>query len=165
MKKYYNITYALLLLLLTPTMLRGKLITALLTSLSSVLDLIHGDFKAYSQSLDTNLYGQTCYMQAMLNDNFDYYQRRIIVRTAPIDFDSFLLWKEDQNKPTMISLENADGFTPVLLNRDGQLGSNNIDFEVVFPEFYVLSLPELKRLRILLNRNKIAPKKYNIVYE
>lgn len=165
MKKYYNINYSLLVLLLTPTMLRNDAEIALLTSLSKPLDSLNNDFNDYVQVLETQIKAQTCYMQAMLNDEFDYNQRRIIVRTAPIDFDYYLLWKENQNKPIMISKEGTDGFTPYLLSRDGLIGANNVDFEIVFPRGYTLSVSELRHLRTLVNQNKLASKKYRIVYE
>jgi len=162
MKNYYKVNYQLLLLLLTPTRLRNAVQTALLTSLSESLGSINEDFNSYTQSLKTMANAQTCYMQAMLNDNFDYYERRIIVRPAPIDFDSFLLWKESKNKPVMLY---RDGINPFLLNRDGQIGANNNDFEIVFPYFFTFSNSELKRLRTLVNQNKLAPKKYTLLYE
>ena len=165
MEKYYNINYSLLVLLLTPVVLRNDLNTTLLTSLANPLDSLNRDFNVYTQSLSTHINAQKCYMQAMLNDEFDFNERRIIVRTAPIDFDSFMLWKENQNKPTMISKEGTDGFTPYLLSRDGLIGANNVDFDIVFPIGYALSGSELRSLRILVNRNKLASKKYQIVYE
>jgi hypothetical protein len=165
MKKYYNINYSLLVLLLTPAVLRNDVQTALLTSLAKPLDLLNNDFDDYIQSLDTQINAQTCYMQAILNDNFDFNERRIRVRTAPIDFDYYLLWKENQNKSIMIFKEGTDGFTPYLLSRDGLIGANNIDFEIVFPRGYTLSVSGLRNLRTLVNQNKLASKKYRIVYE
>lgn len=165
MKKYYNINYSLLVLLLTPVILRNDVETTLITSLAKPLDSLNNDFNAYIQSLDTRIKAQNCYMQAMLNDEFDYNERRIIVRTAPIDFDYFLLWKENQNKPVMVSKEGTDVFTPYLLNRDGQISVNNIDFEVVFPKGYTLSVSELRHLKTLVDQNKLASKKYRITYE
>jgi len=165
MKKYYNINYSLLVLLLTPVLLRNEVVKIFITSLVKPLDLLNSSFNTFVQSLSTSINAQTCYIQALLNDNFDFVERRIRVRIAPIDFDFFLLWKENKNKPIMISKEAAEGFTPYLLNRDSQIGANNTDFEVVFPMGYTLSVPELKRLRILVNQNKIASKKYSIVYE
>jgi len=164
MKNYYKVNYQLLLLLLTPTLLRNAIQTAFLTSLSDSLNSINEDFNSFTQSLKTMASAQTCYMQAILNDNFDYYERRIIVRPAPIDFDFFLLWKENQDKPVMISKEGTEG-APYLLNRDGQIGANNNDFEIVFPYFFTFSNSELKRLRTLVNQNKLAPKKYTLLYE
>ena len=65
----------------------------------------------------------------------------------------------------MISKGGSNGFEPYLLNRDGQLSANHPDFEIVFPAGYTLSAEELKRLRVLVNRNKITPQKYIIVHE
>ena len=165
MKKYYNINYSLLVVLLTPTMLRNDVETALLTSLAKPLDSLNNEFNAYVQSLETQINAQICYMQAMLNDEFDFNERRIRVRTAPIDFDYYLSWKENQNRPITISCEETDGFTPYLLSRDGLIGANNVDFEIVFPRGYTLSVSELRHLRTLVNQNKLASKKYRIVYE
>lgn len=165
MKKYYNINYSLLVVLLDPVILRNELQVTFLTSLAKPLDLLNNDFNAYIQSLDTQIKSQTCYMQAMLNDEFDYNERRIIVRTAPIDFDYFLLWKENQNKPVMVSKEGTNVFSPYLLNRDGQIGANNVDFEIVFPRGYTLSVSELRHLKTLVDQNKLASKKYRITYE
>jgi len=165
MKKYYNINYSLLVLLLTPLMLRNDLIKAFITSIVKPLDLLNNDFGVFVQSLSTSINSQVCYMQAMLNDNFDFIERRIRIRTAPIDIDSFLLWRENKNKPMMIAKEGSEGFEPILLNRDGQISANHPDFEIVFPAGYMLSVEELKRLRILVNRNKITPQKYIIVHE
>ncbi|MDR1455602.1 MAG: hypothetical protein LBJ01_08125 [Tannerella sp.] len=164
MKKYYDVDYSRLMLLLTPVILRNDLMAVLLEALALPLDSLNGDFVAYTQSLLTRANAQTCYMRAMLNDEFDYYERRITVRTAVIDTDSLLLWRESKNRPAMIFREGTEGFTPRLLSRDGLAGANSIDFEIVFPRGYTLSVPELRRLRTLVNRNKPASKKYRIVY-
>jgi hypothetical protein len=165
MKKYYSINYSLLAVWLTPTMLRNDVETAFLTSLAKPLDSLNGEFNAYVQSLKTQIKAQTCYMQAMLNDEFDFNERRIRVRTAPINFDYYLLWKENQNKPIMVSGEETDEFKPYLLSRDGLISTNNVDFEIVLPRGYTLSISELRNLRTLVNQNKMASKKYRIVYE
>ena len=165
MKKYYNINYSLLAVLLTPALLRNDAQTALLTSLAKPLDLLNNDFNAYVQALETQIKAQACYMQALLNDEFDYNERRIKVRTAPIDFDCYLLWKENQDKPILISSEGSAGFAPYLLSRDGQAGSNSIDFEVVLPGFFYLSTDEERRMKALVNKHKLASKKYRITHE
>jgi hypothetical protein len=104
-------------------------------------------------------------MQAMLNNRFDSANRRIIVRTASIDYDYYLLWLESQNKSVMTAKEETNGFRPYLLNRDDRIGVNNIDFEIVMPSGLVLDDTELRQLQILVNENKLASKKYRIVYE
>lgn len=165
MKKYYNVNYSLLALLLLPTFLRKEMITALVSSFVKPLEDLHSEFLSYVYSLDAHAYSQVCYMQALLNDEFDYNERRIKVRTAPIDFDCYLLWKENQDKPILISGEGSAGFAPYLLSTDGQTGSNNIDFEVVLPASFHLSTDEERRMKTLVNKHKLASKKYRIVYE
>jgi len=160
MNKYYTINYSLLVLLLTPTMLRNPIERVLLSSLVKPLDLLNEEFSAYAQSLDTQINAQICYMQALLNDEFDFFNRRIIVRTIPLETDNYLLWSEASDKPMMLSNEQ-----PVLLNSDGQLGSNTEDFEVVLPQLWVMSAAEETRMRQIINANKLASKKYIIVYE
>jgi len=160
MNKYYTINYSLLVLLLTPTMLRNPIQRALLSSLVNPLDSLNEDFSAYAQSLDTQIKAQICYMQALLNDEFDFFNRRILVRTIALETDNYLLWKETFDKPMMLSNEQ-----PVLLNRDGQLGSNTVDFEVVLPLLWTMSVAEETRMRQIINANKLASKKYTIVYE
>ena len=170
MKKYYNIDYSQLMLLLLPVLLRNDLVKIFITSLVKPLDSLNNKFGSFIQSRQTNISAQKCYMQAMLNDEFDFSKRRIRVNTAPIDFFYFLLHTEEYAKPMMISKENLDemgdpnNFIIRLLNRDGQIGAGNADFDVVLPIGYTLSTEEEKRMRVLINRNKITPKKYNIIW-
>jgi hypothetical protein len=164
MKKYYNVNYSLFALLLLPTFLRNKTISDFIASFIKPLETIHNDFVVYADSLTTTACAQVCYMQSLLNNEFDYYNRRIRVRPSAIDTDCCLLWKESKNKPVMLSKEGTDG-KPYLLSRNGQTGSNNIDFEIVLPAFFYLSKDEEIRMKTLINKNKLATKKYRIVNE
>ena len=165
MNKYYNIGYPLLHLLLTPVMLRKKLQTALLISLARPFELLNVDFRAFVQTLEVRVNAQVCYMQAILNDEFDYLQRRIRIRQVQPSDDAQLLWRENQNKPILIYIEGTPDTIPYLLNRDSQIGLNNADFEIVMPTNMALSTFEIRRLKALVNQNKLASKKYRIVYE
>jgi hypothetical protein len=164
MKRYYNINYALLAVLLMPVMLRSNFTKALLSSFMAPWAGLNTQFGEYTGTLSTRINAQTCYMQQVLNDNFDYFERRIRVLTAPIDTDSYLLWKEIQDKPMMIGKEDSEGFTPHLLSRDGLIGVNNTDFDVVLPIGYDLSPAQESNMRLLINQNKLSPKKYTITY-
>lgn len=165
MNKYYNISYPLLHLLLTPVMLRNKLQYAWLISLARGFEALNVEFRAYVQSLEVKVNAQVCYMQAMLNDEFDYIQRRIVVRQAAIYEDALLLWRESRDKPVMLYREGIPEHVPFLLGRDGTIGSNMIDFEIVMPTNMALSALEVRRLKALVDKNKLASKKYRIVYE
>jgi hypothetical protein len=165
MNRAYKINYSVFALLLIPLVLRGKLFTTMLSAFVRPIELLHTQFIDYMNSISYRANAQTCYLQGVLNDEFDFNERRINVRTAPIDFDYYLLWKENQSKPIMIFKEGTDGFTLYLLSRDGLIGANNVDFEIVFPCGYILSVLELRHLRTLVNQNKLSSKKYRIVYE
>jgi hypothetical protein len=163
MKKYYKVNYSLLASLLTPIVLRRDVFVRLLSSMMRPLELLHASFITYAESLIPKANAQICFMQAILNDEFDYVQRRIRVRNVIVDTDPFLLWKEDQNKPMMLQRDGAAN--PLLLNRDGQIGANIINFEVVLPATYYLWEEEERRMRIIINKNKLASKKYRIYNE
>ena len=165
MNRYYNIGYPLLHLLLTPVMLRNPLQSAFLIALARPFEVLNVDFRAYVQSLETQTNSQVCYMQAMLNDEFDYIQRRIRVRQAQPDDSISFIWKESQNKPVIIYMEGIPEYKPYMLNRDFQIGTNNVDFEIVMPTNMALSTLEIRRMKALVNQNKLASKKYRIVYE
>jgi len=165
MNRYYNIGYPLLHLLLTPVMLRNDLQYALLISLARGFETLNVDFRAYVQSFEVKTNAQVCYMQAMLNNEFDYIQRRIIVRQVEPNDDGMLLWEESQDKPIILYVEGTPDSEPYMLSQDYQIGSNMIDFEIVMPTTMALSMLETRRLRALVNQNKLASKKYRIVYE
>ena len=163
MKKYFNLDFDALVVLLLPTFLRGRITVALLRAFVRPLSVLHGRFLDYSNSLAVETGAKVCYMQALLTDEFDYFQRRIKIRPCATDADSLLLHKEILNKPLMLPKEGSEGHAPFLLNRDGQIGSNAADFEVVLPVFFYLSSEEKKRMKTLVNRNKLTTKKYAIV--
>lgn len=165
-KNYYNIGYSRLALLLLLTMLRQNMIVAFVTALVRPLTVIHSDFDTYRRRVDTSVNSQVCYLEHLLNDAYDYYDRRIIIRDAPIDYDDFFLFDEPSGKAVIVLDESELTANDALLwVDDGKLGATNADFEVVFPKGYVFTQSEEKALRQLLNNNKLASKKYIIIYE
>ena len=120
---------------------------------------------AYVLSLDTKIKAQVCYMQALLNDEFDFLERRIIIRDVQLNTDELLLWQEGENKPQMICCESSLDYRPYVLNRDYQIRADIIDFEIVFPTTLSLTYSETRRLQSLVNQNKLASKRYRIIYE
>lgn len=145
-----------------PTFLRKRLMVAFVKAMMKPLDTLNANFTAYRESLDTNLYSQVCYMQGVLNDNFDPLERRIRIQNAALDKSSFLYWRENKNKPVRLSKEGIPNFIPRLENRDGLIGADNPNFEVVLPIGYVLSEKEEIFMRSLVNQNKLASKRYII---
>lgn len=162
MSNYYNINYGRVGILLLPTFLRKPIAAAFIRAMLKPLDDINSSFTEYRESLDTNTYSQVCYLQGLLNDYFDPLERRIRIRQAALDQDSFLFWKRSINKPVRMSKRSSAGFAPRLMSRQGFIGSENPDFEIVLPEGYLLSENEETYMRGLVNQNKLASKTYII---
>ena len=163
MKKYYNTNYSYLATLLLPVRLRAVLITALLRAMVHPLDRINDSFVKYRDNLITSSSSQVCYLQAMLNDEFDYLERRIKIRTTAIDLMSLIT--HDIKTDRRILVPSADNKNRVLLNARYQIGSSLKDFEIVFPAGYTLSESEQTKLKLIVNRHKLASKKYSITNE
>ena len=164
MSKVFNISFTRLAVQLTPTVLRRPLVMAMFSAFMRPLDMLWSEFLAWRDSLKTSLPAQTCYLQSIINDEFDYYQRRIIIRNLEITTDDFLLWRESLNKPIMLPSEASLGEV-FLLNRNGQTGANTDDFEVVLPAIWYMSPSDIYRLKQLVDENKLVSKKYVINYE
>lgn len=163
MKRYYNTNYSYLATLLLPVRLRAVLTTALIRAMVQPLDRINDSFVKYRDSLITSSSSQVCYLQAMLNDEFDYLERRIKIRTTAIDLMSLIT--HDIKTDRRILVPSADSNNRTLLNARYQIGSSLADFEIVFPKGYTLSKPEQIKLKLIVNRHKLASKKYQITNE
>lgn len=163
MKRYYNTNYSYLATLLLPVRLRGVLTTALIRAMVQPLDRINDSFVKYRDSLITSSSSQVCYLQAMLNDEFDFLDRRIKIRTTAIDLMSLIT--HDINTDKRILVPSASSNNRMLLNARYQIGSSLKDFEIVFPKGYTLSKSEQIKLKLIVNRHKLASKKYSITNE
>lgn len=163
MKKYYNINYQLLVTLLLPIMFRQKITTALLYALVRPLELIGNKFIKYIESLVISANSQVCYMEAMINDEFDFVERRIRIRTKEVDFGSLITWEIKTNKRILIPSHDSD--QRFLLNAKHQIGVNEFDFEIIFPLGFTLSDSEQNKLKQIVNRHKLSTKKYIVVNE
>lgn len=162
-KNYYKISFSRLALLLIPIRLRQNALVALVSSLVRPLTVLYGRLQSFVGSLNTDVHCQVCYLEGLLNDTYDYYERRVFIRDTPLNFDDYLLHKEKTNKPIMLSKEGAGD--PYVLVTNNMLGTTTTDFDVVFPEGYFFTDNDMRQLKSLINSNKLASKKYRIVYE
>lgn len=163
MKKYYNINYQLLATLLLPVMMRQKTTTALLYALVSPLELLGNKFIKHIESLVITANSQVCYMEAMINDDFDFVERRIKIRTKEVDFSSLITWDVKTNR--RLSIPSRESDQRFLLNAKHQIGANEFDFEIIFPIGFTLSEAEQIRLKQIVNKHKLSSKKYIVVNE
>lgn len=163
MRNIYNISFSRAAMLLLPFIIRQRLVLAFIAAFMQPLERMNEEFESYRSSLDTSVNSQICYMRAMLNNHFDYYERRIRVRTVMINEPFHLLWSERQGDYSMLYDEDGEEYTPLpLLNSDGQIGSDNKDFEIVFPEGHILSDNDKNQLAALVNNHKLASKIYQV---
>lgn len=153
---YYNINYSRLAVLLLPSFLRNKILVPMVSAMASPLDSLHTQFVSFKNGIDFNSYSQVCYMQGVINDYFDPLERRITVRNVALDQDYYLFWKQALQKPVLLSNQ------PYVLPQDLEIGTTNIDFEVVLPIGYVLTESEEIQLTNLVNQSKLASKRYRI---
>lgn len=163
MKNIYNISFSSLIASHLANRIRNSVFIAYLLILVHPLEELQSIFLSYVNSLNTDINSQVCYMRTMLNDEFDYYERRVKVRTVKPDFDGVLTWHI--NTPKRILVGERGSGNECLRNARGQLGKNIPSFEIVFPLGYSLSDSESGKLRSLVNNNKLASKQYTIVYE
>lgn len=123
------------------------------------LSVIHRSVTNYVNQLNTSVNSQVCYMEKMLNDAFDYYERRIAIRDASVSYNDFFLFDESSDMAVLVSDTEA-----ILWVDNNRLGSTASDFEVVFPSGYTFTENEEREIRKMINDNKLASKKYKIVY-
>lgn len=162
-KRYYNISFSQLIVMLLPPIMHFDIVIAFASAVIYPLSQIHKAFTLLIAKTDTSVNSQVCYMQAVLNDRYDYYERRIMVRDSDIDNDSFFLFDEGKGKASMLSDEG--GGDAMMWVDNNYLGSTNTDFDIVFPRGYALSDNEYRALRQFVNSNKLASKRFKIVYE
>lgn len=160
--KYYDINYAQYAMQLLTNNYRTDMVIAIIKAITAPLNEIHTQFDTLRTGIDFNTYSQVCYMQGLLNDNFDPLERRIRIRNAIIDYDYYLLHKRNKKKPIRLARR---GIKPYYWCVRGILRSHNIDFEVLLPAGYNLSEEEENRMRNLVNISRLASKRYIITNE
>lgn len=160
--KYYDVNYAQYAMQLLTNNYRTDMVIAIIKAITAPLNEIHTQFGTLRTGIDFNTYSQVCYMQGLLNDNFDPLERRIRIRNAIIDYDYYLLHKRNKKKPIRLARR---GIKPYYWCVRGMLRSHNIDFEVLLPAGYNLSEEEENRMRNLVNISRLASKRYIITNE
>lgn len=139
--------------------LRHPVIIAYVFLAASEIQYIHNKFIDFIKQKNKEPKTQACYMRGLLNDWFDYYNRGIIVKTVYPNFDKYLLWKEHQNKPIILSNE-----TPFLLQGEGRFLVSQVNFQVILPNGFTLNQNQLEYMQSIINENKLPSKQYEIIY-
>ncbi|GGH78109.1 hypothetical protein HNQ91_003948 [Filimonas zeae] len=115
---------------------------ALLYALLAPVNDLHTRFLAYVKNVDYRLRinYQVCYLEAALNDRFDYIDRRIrIVRAR--QYDPFPIYLNPENKPVVLQRRGAGN--GVVLYSKQQTGQFAVDFIIRVPAGVPFDVSEL----------------------
>jgi hypothetical protein len=118
-------------------------------------------YQIFLKQREANLYGlgitpQVCYLEKMLNDRFDFIQRRVYIGD-PTRKDVWNLYVDDELKPVNLYVDDEN--EPITTYTDMEGGEGTVDFVVYVPSG--LSLNE-NEMRALLDIYKVAGKTYYI---
>lgn len=153
----YKLDFKKLVIWLTPQWLRKSTILLLLqVFIMPVRDL----FDSLNRFVDAKLYrlnhnSQVCYLRAVLNDKFDFFQRRILIG----DFEGrerIYFWPQADRRD--VNFENTQFFWP-----DSAYADSGVDFTVKIPEGVAFNQSEMARLNAEIREYKLPGKNYNIV--
>jgi len=144
---------------LVPIPLLGKRILAFINATVFELKVIYNamlkqrdNFKYY-----LSITPQVCYLQKMLNDRYDYFDRRITIDDGQ-SFDALYVYQKLENKPVFL-FQKSENQTPVYLYKKNETGNDADDFVVNVPVAVLFDEPEMKAL---INTFKLAGTVYSI---
>jgi len=182
MNNSLNISFKKLALLLLPISLRQTRLYAFLEATTMPFQTLLSAFKSnrLNNIYVVNMNGQVCRLRRMLNDNFDFSTRRIYIKNGYTS-DWLKVWRQDtfnnEDNGQIVLTEKASSTVtsvtgnkthnvndPVMVYKQGSVGSIGYDFFVVVPEALRASFDE-NRMRVLIDEYKLVSKRYNIIYE
>lgn len=154
----YNIQLNLLAQWLIPTLLRKPILMAFAKAIYAPLVTLHNLFLNYRKAklYEIAMNYQTCYLEAFLNDRFDFTNRGIYIEDAET-VDQVYLWQDAEDNPLYL-YKDAEN-QPVYLYQDGEsLGDILYDFVVYVPYGVVFDEEEMRAMIA----TKLSGKKYKI---
>lgn len=165
----YNIDYKKLALMLLPTIYRKPTVAVLAQSLVGGVEAVYKEFMRWRKEKDYRLWhnGQTCYLRAVLNDEFDPTARGITVTDGkngdPVEL---VVWKRSEGRPKIMRMAGTGN--GLMLNRRG-FGSRGYDFWVNVPIRVRPSSASARKLFELaldakVNDYKLASKRWALNY-
>ena len=142
---------------LTPTFLRGEVLTAFLKALTKPIADIHYQFV---QNRKDNLYilahnGQKCYLRAALNDKYDNELRRIVIDDGNLA-DPLYIYTDAE----IDAQPGLAKFLTLTIYNNAESADTGVDFYVRVPADVVYNEYEMK---YLIDFYKLASKRYKIV--
>ncbi|WP_346236163.1 hypothetical protein ABDK00_016850 [Niabella insulamsoli] len=160
-RKIYDVDLNRLMYQLVPVRLRKSRLMALLRSLLSPIGFVYASFMNFKIETERELTitPQVCYLQAFLNDNYDFDLRRIRI-TAPDYFDTAVFYLVVEDKPITMPLQSEGGAAPVLY-RKAESEAQGVDFVVKVPADIILNE---QRVRAQVDKYKTPTKTFELKY-
>lgn len=152
----YNVNWFRLVREFLPPLLRRPFIVVFVNSCIAPIVSTYNSFLGFKKDADYKVMhnSQICYLQKMLNDNFDPFLRRIKVRNI-IPMQPLWMYYPEDEKP-LFMYEEVD-FPVYFYNSEDYY--NEFDFEVLIPTV----LDELKnQMMANINYYKLFSKNYKI---
>lgn len=163
MDRIYDIRFKRLALLLLPTFWRRPLFAAMIYAAVQPLQELHTRFQRWRRDTDYRVRhnGQVCHLQALLNDLFDPFERRITLTDQAANIGTAILHGREAARPVSVPLR---GTVPALiLWRRGETDNANCDFWINLP-LALYGEVDTARLKAVVNTYKPASKRYSINY-
>jgi hypothetical protein len=153
----YDIDYTKAVQWLIPNWLRQSIMVSWLSALVRPLVWLYQAFLRYREAklYQLMITPQVCYLERLLNDRFDYTDRRIYIDDV-ITYDPLYLYLAAENKPIWLY---TSGEPVTWLYTDSETVGVSDDFIVFVPAGLVFNENEFKAL---LNSYKLAGKRYKI---
>jgi hypothetical protein len=158
-RKIYYFNWRKLIRWLTPQPLRKPRLLAFLRAFVSGVQHVHALFINFKLSTEYTLTitPQVCYLEKMLNDRFDFLERRIYITDAISVLPLWLALKVE-DKPLWLALRSEQ--KPLWLPMRSELSFFSGDFTIVVPADVVYDYDEFAAR---VNMYKLASKQWNIV--
>lgn len=153
----YDIDYSRLAVMLLPTFLRKPLMSIFTRVMVAPVASLHAKFATYMTDIDYRLKqtGQVCRLQGLLNDQFDYFGRRIRIFDMEPSTGGNLIYLREDAKGIKVPCR---GYGAYVVPCRGYTGIQQ-------PDFMIWLLPgdiDIIRLTAIVNRYKLAGKRFII---
>lgn len=155
---FFNIDWDIIVKYLTPPILATIFNLSFIRALIFPIKELNNTFNQFRNDTFYKLCrnGQVCYLQATLNDAFDYELRRIRIEDSGTELLTTIHPDSDE-KPIMLQDDETGAF---MLHNDSAYGGD-YDFIIVVP--FKITFGQEQRLRALVEYYKLVGKRYDLL--
>lgn len=161
-RQIYEVNWKRLALMLLPVRLRQPRLSALLHSLMAGVAAVHALFTNFKKetAYKLTITGQVCYLQKMLNDYFDYSDRRIVIGDIPLDEKPAMYLKSEGDVNGLITYKEGEATAEYGWMMSYEAGDDGGLFTVTLPTGLVY---DENKMRGLLDYYKIPTAQYKLI--